>query len=158
MKRPTGLSILLGILLGGLFGGLVWSTYRTTLDTDSALLGSSTYVAAFLDSNQVFFGKVESLGHDYVVLTHVYYLQQTGDTNNPGFILQKSGSELHGPKDEMFVNRNHILLIQPLRDDSQVVATIKKSEEAQKNPAPATTGQPATPEVPAPAADEQPAE
>lgn len=133
MRKPSGLSILLGILLGGLFGGLVWYTYRSTLDTDAALLGSNTYVATFLDTNQVFFGKVSSLGYDYVVLKEVYYLQQTDDANGQGFVLQKSGSELHGPRDEMHINRDHILLIQPLRTDSQVIATIKQYEENLKN-------------------------
>lgn len=134
MRKPSGLSILLGILLGGLFGGLVWYTYRSTLDTDAALLGSNTYVAAFLTTNQVFFGKISSLGYDYVVLKNVYYLQQTDTAGEQGFVLQKSGSELHGPRDEMHINRDHILLIQPLRTDSQVIATIKQYEEALKNP------------------------
>ncbi len=151
MRKPTGLSILLGIILGGLFGGLVWYTYRSTLDTDAALLGSNTYVATFLDTNQVFFGRVTSLGYDYVVLKDVYYLQQTDAAGQQGFVLQKSGSELHGPRDEMHINRDHILLIQPLRADSQVIATIKQYEENLKN-ADATQqeqqAQPTAPEVP----------
>ncbi|GMU73910.1 MAG: hypothetical protein AMXMBFR44_1090 [Candidatus Campbellbacteria bacterium] len=133
MRKPSGLSILLGIILGGFFGGLVWYTYRSTLDTNSALLGNSTYVAAFLDTNQVFFGKVGSLSYDYVVLKNVYYLQQVENAGQAGFVLQKSGSELHGPRDEMHINRDHILLIQPLRADSQVIATIKQYEESLKN-------------------------
>lgn len=132
MRKPTGLSILLGIILGGLFGGAVWYAYRATLDTNAPLLGSTTYVAAFLDTNQVFFGKVASLRYDYVVLKNVYYLQQTGDGDQQGFMLQKSGSELHGPRDEMYLNRDHILLLQPLRSDSEVVATINQYETSLK--------------------------
>ncbi len=148
MRKPSGLSILLGIILGGLFGGLVWYTYRSTLDTNAALLGSNTYVAAFLTTNQVFFGKVSSLGYDYVVLKSVYYLQQTDMGGQQGFILQKSGSELHGPRDEMYINRDHILLIQPLRADSQVIATIKQYEEALKNPGTAQQEQQTQPTLP----------
>lgn len=131
MRRTTGLSILLGILLGGFFGGAVWFTYRNFLDTTGSLVGSSTYVATFVDTNQVFFGKVASMSRGYIVMEDVYYLQQ--DPNDPaGFILQKSGSELHKPKDEMHLNRDHVLLIQPLEEDSQVVATIKEFEEQQR--------------------------
>lgn len=147
---------MLGIILGGLFGGLVWYTYRTTLDADGALLGNSTYVATFLDTNQVFFGRVSSLGYDYVVLKNVYYLQQTDNAGQQGFVLQKSGSELHGPRDEMHINRDHILLMQPLRDDSQVIATIKQYEESMKNQG--AQQQPEQQEAPVPETSEAPEE
>jgi hypothetical protein len=133
MRKPTGLSILFSIILGGLFGGAVLFMYQATLDTKAPLLGNKTYVAVFLDTNQVFFGKVTSLRYDYVILKNVYYLQQTEEGDNPGFMLNKSGSELHGPRDEMYLNRDHILLLQPLRSDSEVVSTITQYEASIKD-------------------------
>ncbi|QQR82388.1 hypothetical protein IPJ70_03885 [Candidatus Campbellbacteria bacterium] len=130
MKKITVTSIIAMVLLGGLFGGWAWYTYNTFLGPDSALMGNSTYVAVFLTTNQVFFGKIESMNYRDVVLTDTFYLQQGGTTANPEFILQKSGSELHAPEDTMFINRDHILIIQPLKPSSQVITSIKQYKES----------------------------
>jgi hypothetical protein len=134
MRKISGISILLGIILGGLFGGGVWLAYRNVFSPDAALYGSNTFVSIFLTTNQVFFGKVESMNHDYVVLRDTFYLQQQSDSSaaQPSFVLQKTGSELHGPQDVMFVSRTQIVLIQPLKSDSQVVGTIKDYEASLK--------------------------
>ena len=135
MKKLTVSSILIMILLGGLFGGAVWYSYDVFLGPDSALRGGSTYVAVFLTTNQVFFGKIESMNYRDVVLTDTFYLQQGGSTERPEFILQKSGNELHAPEDTMFINRDHILIIQPLRESSQVIQSIAQYKESLKKPA-----------------------
>ncbi len=135
MKKLSVFSILIIILLGGLIGGVAWYSYDTLLGPDSSLMGSSTYVAVFLTTNQVFFGKIESMDYENVVLSDTFYLQQGGSAESPEFILQKSGSELHSPEDIMFINRNHILIIQPLRSSSQVIQAIGQYKESLKTPA-----------------------
>jgi len=40
--------------------------------------------------------------------------------------LIKLGKELHGPKDQMVLNRDHILFIEELSSDSKVVKSIEK--------------------------------
>jgi hypothetical protein len=132
MKKLTVSSIIVMVLLGGLVGGGVWYSYNTFLGSDSALMGNSTYVAVFLTTNQVFFGKIESMNYRDVVLTDTFYLQQGGSVENPEFILQKSGSELHAPEDMMFINRDHILIIQPLKASSQVLTSIAQYKESLK--------------------------
>jgi len=102
--------------------------------------GSDAYQAVFLDNNQVYFGKLKGNDRAYATLTDIFYLQvaQPLQPSEPAtnVNLIKLGSELHGPADEMQINRDHILFIETLRDDSQVVKAIKQYEEQQKNQAP----------------------
>jgi hypothetical protein len=43
---------------------------------------------------------------------------------NPEINLVKLGGELHGPTDEMRINRDQILLVEDLRTDSNLVKAI----------------------------------
>lgn len=94
---------------------------------------SESYSAVFLVNGQVYFGKLDKTAVDYTVLTDIYYLQvdqpiqpaQTKTTEQPQISLIKLGDEIHGPKDEMKINKNQILFIEDLKDDGQVVKTIK---------------------------------
>ncbi len=49
-----------------------------------------------------------------------------------GLTLVKLGEEVHGPTDEMQLNKDQILLVENLRDDSQVVAAIKRYQDSLK--------------------------
>lgn len=102
---------------------------------------ASDYQAVFLVNNQVYFGKLASVNSQFPVLTDIYYLQvnqniQPKDKNavNPDINLVKLGGELHGPADEMRINRDQILLVEDLRSDSNVVKAIEKykTEQAAK--------------------------
>ena len=92
----------------------------------------SEYQAVFLTNNQVYFGKLYDENSDYPVLKDVFYLQVTQvlqpkepDAPAQQINLVKLGGELHGPMDEMKINKDHILFIEDLKPDSQVVAGIK---------------------------------
>ena len=97
----------------------------------------SAYKAVFLDNDQVYFGKVANKNSKYVKLTDVYYLQvaqpsqnQYGVLDQPNLTLIKLGSELHGPKDEMEIVRDHIMYIEELSNDSRVVQAIREYSDA----------------------------
>lgn len=49
-----------------------------------------------------------------------------------GLTLVKLGEEIHGPADEMKLNKDQILFVENLRDDSQVVAAIKRYQDSLK--------------------------
>ena len=96
----------------------------------------NNWKAVFLTNGQVYFGKVKSEKTDPVVMSEIYYLQVTqplqqvaqGETpvvaNQPQLSLVKLGNELHGPEDEMRVNREHIIFIEDLKDDGRVVEAL----------------------------------
>lgn len=105
------------------------------------MASADTYQAVFLTNNQVYFGKMSQANGNYPVLKDIYYLRvtqvlQPRDPNNPAQQIQlvKLGNELHGPEDEMRINRSQILFIEDLKADSQVVTAINEFKKTQETP------------------------
>jgi hypothetical protein len=104
--------------------------------------GNSSYQAIFLSNGQVYFGKASNLNGNYITLMDVYYLQvsqvlqpvQGKKEPQPtqSITLVKLGvSELHKPKDQMLINRDQVLFVEDLEQDSQVVQAIARYKEGQ---------------------------
>lgn len=132
--------VILLIVILVLLAGWWWKTDGNLFSSSV----SSNYQAVFLSNNQVYFGKLSDQNSRYPKLTDIYYLQvpqslQPGQSNN-NINLVKLGSELHGPADKMEINRDHILFVEDLKTDSQVVQAIEQYKKNQ-----ATTPAPATP-------------
>lgn len=113
----------------------------------------SEWQAVFLTNGQVYFGKLSGESNRLVTLREVYYLQlaqapqpeeQKSQTPPPQISLVKLGQELHGPVDEMRINRDHILFIEDMKNSAKVVEAIerykKEGPQAQTSvsPVPAT--------------------
>ncbi len=92
----------------------------------------SKWQAVFLSNGQVYFGRVVKETSKNVVLREIYYLQvaqpiQPGEAQAAQDLsLVKLGNELHGPMDEMRINRQQVLFIEDLRKDSKVVQAISQ--------------------------------
>ncbi|HSH97057.1 MAG: hypothetical protein ACAH07_03815 [Methylophilaceae bacterium] len=86
---------------------------------------SSPYHAVALMNGQLFFGRIDSLGDDYTVLRDVFYIQarQKPGTTEVANVLIKRGGEAHAP-DRMIINRQQVLLIEPVKQDSQIAKLI----------------------------------
>lgn len=98
--------------------------------------------AVFLSNGQVYFGKIAKQNKAEIKLEDIYYLQVTRplqqaqegqEQANPQGELQlvKLGNELHGPTDAMYVNRDQVLFIEDLKDDSNVVTAIANYKSGQ---------------------------
>ena len=110
----------------------------------SGTIDSNRYQAVFFTNGQVYFGRLKSLNSDYMRLTDIYYLQAKsteGNESNPqeasaqdasNVQLVKLGSEIHGPDDEMVVNKDQILFFENLKKDSNVSTTISSYQAQQK--------------------------
>lgn len=94
---------------------------------------TSDYQAVFLDNNQVYFGRLSGQNAQFPTLKDIYYLQVQNSDGGPlgpeDVSLVKLGGELHGPIDQMKINRDHILLIEDLKSDSNVVDAINRFKE-----------------------------
>lgn len=100
------------------------------------------YQAGFLTNGQVYFGKIDKMDANNIVLNDIYYLQQAADVQNSEdkeataaqnqLTLAKLGKELHGPEDVMYIERSQVLFWENLTEKSQVVETIDK-EKKQSN-------------------------
>lgn len=123
--------IVAGVVVLGLIGWLVWSNIRSH-DTD---IDTNKYQAVFLANGQVYFGKLQPIGKGSMKLTKIFYLQSqdsNGGGENPqqtttadkNVQLIKLGSEVHGPEDEMVINKDQILFYENLKSDSKVAQTI----------------------------------
>ena len=92
--------------------------------------------AVFLSNGQVYFGQTKSENSNIVILKDIYYLQvtkalqpaDTGDQQNE-LSLVKLGNELHGPEDQMRINRDHVLFIEDLKPEGKVVRAIERYKE-----------------------------
>lgn len=85
----------------------------------------------------MYFGKVQGELADPVYLKDIYYLQvvqplqqaeagQAPAPAQPQLSLVKLGNELHGPMDEMRINREHVLFVEDLKPESKVVDAINQ--------------------------------
>lgn len=97
------------------------------------------YQAVFLTNGSTYFGRLQQQGDEWFVLTDVFYLS-VGEGSAPQLI--KRGSEPQGPREPMIIPKAQVLFIENLRDDSEIVAAIKRFKSGQ---GPLATAPPATP-------------
>jgi hypothetical protein len=105
------------------------------------VIDRNAYQAVFLTNGATYFGKVEPQGDNWFLLSDVFYLSVSDQS---GTQLIKRGSEAQGPKEPMIISREQVLFIENLKDDSDIVALIKKFKSGQL---PSATPPPATPTV-----------
>jgi hypothetical protein len=110
------------------------------------VIDHGAYQAVFLTNGTSFFGKLQPQGDDWFALTDVFYLSSSDQS---GTQLIKRGNEAQGPKEPMIISRAQVLFIENLRDDSDIVALIKKFKSGQVS---APTVAPAIPTTARPAA------
>lgn len=117
---------------------------------------SEAWQAVFLTNGQAYFGHVARVTPNWLVLRDVHYIQTApsgaaGQQAPTSMALVKLGSEIHGPTNEMRINREHVLLTEVLRNDSAVVQTIDAAREAAEQ-----SDAPTAPEEPAAATNAAP--
>jgi hypothetical protein len=138
MKR-TGITVILTIVIIVLVaaGGVAYARKSGYLGGGVQKFASSDsdYSAVFLTNGQVYFGKIYSSPSDTVDLRDIYYLQVNqavqGDTSKAATAtdanniqLVKLGQELHGPDDDMQINKQQVIFTESLKSDSKVVKAI----------------------------------
>lgn len=99
---------------------------------------SSEYKGVYLTNGRAYYGKIAEDNANDVLLRDVYYLVMVNPpadseaTQQAQPRLIKLGGEISGPMDEMRVNREHILYIETLKEEGQVVQAIRKYQEQLK--------------------------
>lgn len=115
-----------------LVAGLIIRVFLGAGKLESSYVDKSKYQAVFLNGGQVYFGKIGRYTDRYLTLTDIFYLRvnqqvqpgQTTATSANDVSLAKLGSELHGPQDQMVMNRSEVQFWENLKDDGQVVKAI----------------------------------
>jgi hypothetical protein len=103
------------------------------------VIDHNAYQAVFLTNGSTYFGKLESQGDSWFLLSDVFYLSVSDQS---GTQLIKRGTEPQGPKEPMIIPRDQVLFIENLRDDGDIVTLIKKFKSGQL---PTATAPPITP-------------
>ncbi len=124
-------------------------TIVNSAGNDSMKIDQGKYQAIFLTNGQVYFGRVGFHDGSYVELSDIYYLQvkpvlqQSEGENKEGeapaanqeqkteLSLVKLGNELHGPLDRMMINKDQIVFVEDLKDDSKVTDAIVRYKQEQ---------------------------
>ncbi len=111
---------------------------------ESKFVDGGKLQAVFLNGGQVYFGNIKDLNEEYVQMNNIYYLRvnqtvQPNQANASGqqaaqndISLVKLGCELHGPMDEMQINREQVIFWENLKDDGQVAKAV--SDYKKQNP------------------------
>lgn len=103
-------------------------------DREAHYVDNEKVQAVFLTNGQVYFGKIRAIKQGYVDLRDIYYLNSqsqpdsTGSTTNQptSFSLVKLGCELHGPVDQMIVNREQVSFWENLGTEGKVAKAIEE--------------------------------
>lgn len=108
---------------------------------ENKYVDSSKLQAVFLNGGQVYFGDINNLNSEYLSMSNIYYLrvnqqvqpnQSTTSTGSNDVSLVKLGCELHGPTDNMVINREQVIFWENLKDDGQVAKAV--AEYKTQNP------------------------
>lgn len=124
---------------------LVAVVWFLALGNDSKAEGeyvdSSKLQAVFLNGGQVYFGDINNLNGKYLSMNNIYYLRvnqqvqpnQSTSTDSNDVSLVKLGCELHGPQDNMVINREQVIFWENLKDDGQVAKAVKEYQTQNPN-------------------------
>lgn len=126
-RKPWAWLLFCLLLLALVVGGWYYLYGGSSGETEEVAISSGDYQAVFLDNGQVYFGKLERSRGEFYLLTDVFYLQSGIMVEQTSSLaLTKLGSEAHGPEDQMQINKEHILFIEDMKDDSKVVQAIQQ--------------------------------
>jgi hypothetical protein len=108
--------------------------------SESDYIKDDKFQAVFLNGGQVYFGEIRNMTDDYLTLSNIYYLRvneqvqpdQSEESNAAAqdISLAKLGCELHGPEDEMIINRTQVTFWENLKDDGSVAKAITEFVKA----------------------------
>lgn len=109
---------------------------RGSATKEADFVDNSRYQAVFLNNDQVYFGRIGELNTRYINLVDVYYLSaQQSDENQDetNLALVKLGCEVHGPSDQLIINRDQVAFWENVKTDSRLAKGIKEWQDQNPN-------------------------
>ncbi|MCW1930608.1 MAG: hypothetical protein KIH62_004850 [Candidatus Kerfeldbacteria bacterium] len=141
-KRKWSFDIMMlayGVIIVGVLAiaGQLWAMRSRMMQ----VIPTDTYQAVFLTNGQVYFGKLNNLNSEYMVLKDVYYIQQSTDdtsdeaattddeSENTQLKIIRLGEEIHQPQNGMIIARDHMMYWENLRADSRIIDAINQEKQ-----------------------------
>lgn len=98
--------------------------------------GESGWYSVKLLNGEVYYGQIEDLSADPVIVKNVYYnydqlnSEEAGEKQETGNLrLVKRGKEIHGPDGTLSVVRAQVVYMEPMKEDSKVLKAILEYEK-----------------------------
>jgi hypothetical protein len=139
---PMWMRIIWVVLLFSATAVLVLIAFLLSLGRpdEASQIDTTKQQAVFLTNGQVYFGKIKAVNGKYLDLRGIYYLNvnqqvqpnQEDQKAQNSISLVKLGCELHGPMDQMIINRDQVTFWENLKDSGQVTKAI--AEWVKQNP------------------------
>lgn len=124
----TGIGLLIAVAL------IFFVLFFMQRSVGNGAIDSNKYQAVFLTNGNQYFGKLKEVNGETMSLTHVFYLERkasddpegTEESTAPADDIQliKRGNEIHGPDDEMIIDKRQILFFENLKADGKVSKAI----------------------------------
>jgi len=94
---------------------------------------AENWQAVSLTNGRTYFGQIVKESSDKIVLEDVYYFQVNQVQNQEGqaqpqISLQNIQNEMHGPTNKMEINKEHVLFVEELSDNSQVLTALRQQQ------------------------------
>lgn len=125
----------LGAVVGALalVLGIALVTVLVMRSQPTQQIDSSKYQAIYLNSGQMYFGKLQNTGGDFLIIKSPYIAQSVDSadaktTSSTQATLVKVSSQVYGPDDSIAIKSSQVTFWQNLRDDSKVSQAIKAKE------------------------------
>ena len=128
-------------ILGAIYGGYIWYQSSTNPVATTFSFYDEKYHGVFMENGDVYFGKLSNKEGSFVILKDAYYLRVTEQLQNtkegkqvkvPDLKLVKIGVEFHKPTDGIELERGHVVFIQELEPDSEVIKVINEYKNSLK--------------------------
>lgn len=150
-SRKKGVKGMLGLKLASvallfsatiLVVALLWFVVLGSPNKEGRFVDSDRLQAVFLNGGQVYFGRIKDLNDSYMRVRDIYYLrvnqqvqpdQQQQQATANDISLVKLGCELHGPQNEMLINREQVVFWENLKSDGQVAEAVAQFEKDNPN-------------------------
>lgn len=120
--------------------GVIGFLMTARQNDESQYVAEDKMQAVFLNGGQVYFGKIRELNGKYIGMNEIYYLRvnqqvqpKQGAASQQDISLVKLGCELHGPQDQMIINRDQVVFWENLKSDGQVAKAVEEYKKANPN-------------------------
>ncbi|MFA5442006.1 MAG: hypothetical protein WC288_01700 [Candidatus Paceibacterota bacterium] len=94
---------------------------------DKTKIVKNPYYAVYLQTGDMYFGRLSRFPK--LILSDVWFLQASVEEQG-GVDLIKYSNAIFGPEDKIEINKENVVWISKLRDDSQVVISIQQNQGA----------------------------
>lgn len=126
MPLIAGVVALLAVVIGVIW--FVQEANRANLQR----IDTSAYQVVYLTNGQAYFGKLQNVGGDYLVMTAPYTAQtvkdSTSTTADGTTTLLRVKDQVYGPQDSIAIKSSQVAFWQNLRSDSKVSQAIQAKQ------------------------------